>query len=364
VAGDPFDGPCSFPPSWWVSQGGHGGLPSRTCDGPADNCPADPNKTEPGVCGCGTPDSNADGDGALDCQESCDTDPAKTAPGICGCGVSDVNSDGDGLVDCQESCDLDPAKTAPGICGCGVPDTNTDGDALADCQESCDLDPGKSEPGVCGCGVADADGDGDAALDCVETCDADPLKLAPGVCGCGVSDADGDGDGALDCVESCDADPWKVEPLVCGCGIPEEDITGDGVPDCTVCADAFVEWPETCDDGDGCDALCQREQLALILPRPAVAGAPNTFTVRSVPPGDGVVLLASAQLGSTAMPGCPGLRVPLARPVLVGTTRGDATGAAAITLPVPARVSGLTFAMIAVDTTACTVSPIGSLSFQ
>ncbi len=28
---DPFDGACSGPPSYWVSQGPHGGLPSRSC---------------------------------------------------------------------------------------------------------------------------------------------------------------------------------------------------------------------------------------------------------------------------------------------------------------------------------------------
>ena len=31
VAEDPFDGPCSAPPSYWVSQGSHGGRPSRSC---------------------------------------------------------------------------------------------------------------------------------------------------------------------------------------------------------------------------------------------------------------------------------------------------------------------------------------------
>ncbi len=100
-------------------------------------CDTDPGKTAPGVCGCGTADSNADGDGLLDCQETCDTDPLKTAPGICGCNVSDVNTDGDGLADCQETCDTDPLKTAPGVCGCNVSDADTDADGVAECIDVC-----------------------------------------------------------------------------------------------------------------------------------------------------------------------------------------------------------------------------------
>ena len=35
----------------------------------ADCCPNDPKKTDPGVCGCGTPDSDADFDGLVDCGD-------------------------------------------------------------------------------------------------------------------------------------------------------------------------------------------------------------------------------------------------------------------------------------------------------
>lgn len=38
VAADPFDGPCSFPPSWWVAQGVYADLPDLTCD-TYDTCP-------------------------------------------------------------------------------------------------------------------------------------------------------------------------------------------------------------------------------------------------------------------------------------------------------------------------------------
>ncbi len=41
----------------------------------ADNCPADPNKTDPGICGCGVSDSDSDGDGILDCFDDQNSGP-------------------------------------------------------------------------------------------------------------------------------------------------------------------------------------------------------------------------------------------------------------------------------------------------
>ena len=42
---------------------------------PADQCPADPNKTVPGVCGCGVPDTDTDGDTVADCVDNCPSTP-------------------------------------------------------------------------------------------------------------------------------------------------------------------------------------------------------------------------------------------------------------------------------------------------
>jgi len=97
-----------------------------------DECPNDPDKTEPGVCGCGTPDIDNDGDGTLDCKDGCSNDAGKIAPGVCGCGVSDNDTDTDGTPDCIDNCPNDPDKTESGICGCGISDEGPEGCGFVD----------------------------------------------------------------------------------------------------------------------------------------------------------------------------------------------------------------------------------------
>ncbi|MFP8871298.1 MAG: right-handed parallel beta-helix repeat-containing protein, partial [Myxococcota bacterium] len=56
--------------------------------------------------------SDSDGDGTEDCVDGCPDDPNKTEPGVCGCGVPDTgDSDGDGIPDC-----IDPCPTWPYDC--------------------------------------------------------------------------------------------------------------------------------------------------------------------------------------------------------------------------------------------------------
>jgi hypothetical protein len=121
-----------------------------------DNCPNDPNKIEPGICGCGVSDIDTDSDGTLNCNENCPNDPNKTQPGICGCGIADTDSDGDGIPDCNDDCDnlID-----------------SDGDGTSDCDDLCPNDPNKTQPGTCGCSIADKDSDGDGTLDCEDAND-------------------------------------------------------------------------------------------------------------------------------------------------------------------------------------------------
>ena len=59
---------------------------------PADNCPTDPNKLEPGLCGCGVADTDTDGDGATDCVDPCPSDNPN-------------DTDLDGVCQSQDQCD-------------------------------------------------------------------------------------------------------------------------------------------------------------------------------------------------------------------------------------------------------------------
>ena len=248
-----------------------------------DECPDDPFKTRPGICGCDISDTlDSDGDGTLDCSDACPEDPNKTDPGTCGCGVADSDSDEDGTLNCNDACPYDANKAEDaGDCGCGVADAHSDDDDIPDCSDACPLDPGKTDPGICGCGIPDVDLDENGTLDCIDACPEpcadqcpdddktepgtcgcdnaegctdqcpdDLNKTAPGLCGCGVVDTDSDADGIPDCYDSCDdstnldgdsksdcddmcdTDDQKIVPGVCGCNIADEDLDGDGVMDC------------------------------------------------------------------------------------------------------------------------------------
>lgn len=89
-----------------------------------DQCPTDPDKLEPGACGCGTPDVDRDGDGTPDCNDDCPDDPLKTDPGDCGCGTLDTDSDEDGVPDCTDN--------QGGPSGGGQADTGGGGDGNTD----------------------------------------------------------------------------------------------------------------------------------------------------------------------------------------------------------------------------------------
>ena len=257
-----------------------------------DGCPNDPNKIEPGNCGCGKSedtvsiggqlyclypknnDKDSDRDGVVDEDDGCPNKSFKYEPGLCGCEGYDLDQDNDGIVDtCRtddessayiekedgskikfpDQCPDDSNKTKPGMCGCGVEDIDQDGDGFIDgCGEGgeikifpdrCPDDPQKQNPGICGCDIPDDDEDEDGAFFCGENhpnttdhCPDDSDKTEPGICGCGKVDdeLDTDGDGTPDCIDNCPNDEGKTEPGICGCGKVENelDTDGDGTPDC------------------------------------------------------------------------------------------------------------------------------------
>jgi predicted outer membrane repeat protein len=98
-----------------------------------DNCISD-------VC-------DTDLDGTPDCIDNCPDDPGKVEPGVCGCGVAETDTDEDGTVDCIDDCPDDPEKTEPGDCGCGFAETDTDGDGTPDCNDDCVTWPGDCSDG-------------------------------------------------------------------------------------------------------------------------------------------------------------------------------------------------------------------------
>jgi len=225
-----------------------------------DECPTDPNKIIIGFCGCFFPEGDTDNDGTPDCADGCPNDINKVAPGICGCGTSDIDADTDGTPDCNDQCPNDPNKILPGLCGCGNIDTDSDGDGFPDCFDLCPNDPGKTAPGTCGCGTADTDSDSDGVPNCFDLCPNDPNKVAPGICGCGTPNTDSDNDGFPNCIDGCPFNPLKTSPGQCGCGIIDIDNDSDGTSDCNdLCpfdANKIVPGfcgcnnPETDSDGD------------------------------------------------------------------------------------------------------------------
>lgn len=90
-------------------------------------------------CGnCYSPD-DTDRDTFPDCIDDCEYDPNKTTPGACECGFPDTDRDGDGVVDCSggagglDDCPDEPNKTSPGQCGCpGTPGSRAVGTRCTD----------------------------------------------------------------------------------------------------------------------------------------------------------------------------------------------------------------------------------------
>ena len=116
---------------------------------PCDACPSDPGNDADGdgVCGdvdiCpafndpadadadGTPDgcdacpndpaNDADADGVCGDVDACPNDPAKVAAGACGCGVPDTDANGNGIADCLDTAAPPPPPQGQPACGTCAP---------------------------------------------------------------------------------------------------------------------------------------------------------------------------------------------------------------------------------------------------
>ena len=53
---------------------------------------------------------DTDEDGIMDSHDGCPSDPEKSAPGICGCGIPDKDTDSDGVPDCRDAFPLDSSE--------------------------------------------------------------------------------------------------------------------------------------------------------------------------------------------------------------------------------------------------------------
>lgn len=166
---------------------------------PIDECPDDPAKTAAGVCGCGVPDDDADGDGVADCIDNCE--------GVRNAGQLDRDEDGFG--DECDVCPDDPAETQ----------LDTDGDGVGNACDNCPAAVNEDQ----------ADSDGDGLGDVCDGCPNDAAKASPGICGCGVADIDNDGDGVLDCNDACPGTQAGVSVGADGC--EDAPPSGQPVPD-------------------------------------------------------------------------------------------------------------------------------------
>jgi RHS repeat-associated protein len=95
------------------------------CESGTDVCPSDPQKVEPGACGCGVADTDSDHDGVPDCEDRCPNDATKVSPGDCGC----ANAPKPAGTACDDGlCAANATCNGAGICGnpqsCPRPDSD------------------------------------------------------------------------------------------------------------------------------------------------------------------------------------------------------------------------------------------------
>ncbi len=203
--------------------------------GVGDGCPDDPDKAEPGACGCGVPDTDSDGDGVPDCNDGCVDNLELDSDGDGVGDVCDPDDDNDGVVDAADNCALtansDQADNeSDGIGDVCDPDDDNDGipdDAPDNCPFTANSDQADFDMDSLG-DVCDGDADGDLVDDTLDICPFDPDP--------GQEDTDGDLEG-----DACDADD-------------DNDGVFDVDDNCTTLVNADQTDTDGDNLGDACDA--------------------------------------------------------------------------------------------------------------
>lgn len=102
----------------------------------------------------------------------------------------------------------------------------------------------------------------------------------------------------------------------------------------------------------------ERDALLLTPLSPGITGTVNDALVLNGTPGETVFVGFGFAPGNTAVPGCPGLSVPIFAPTIVSTPTAGPDGVALAAGFVPQTASGATVRVAAVDLSTCRASNV------
>jgi hypothetical protein len=241
-------------------------------DGVSDQCPDDPDKIEPGACGCGVPDSDADGDGVPDCNDGC-VDNLEFDNDGDGIGdICDPDDDNDGVVDTADNCTLtaNADQTDTELDGIGDvcdPDDDNDGvsdDAPDNCPFTANSDQADFDMDSLG-DACDGDVDGDLVDDGLDICPFDPdpgQENTDGDLEGDACDEDDDNDGVLDVDDNCmtlvngDQTDTDSDHLGDAC---DADDDGDDIDDIADNCPLAANLDQLDNDTDGVGDVCDTD---------------------------------------------------------------------------------------------------------
>lgn len=100
------------------------------------------------------------------------------------------------------------------------------------------------------------------------------------------------------------------------------------------------------------------EQLTILGLRGDGAGSTNELIAVSATPGSRIYFAVGFAQGSRALPGCPGVRIGLSAPRVVGSSLATANREARVSIFVPGGAAGRTIYLQAIDPAHCEVSNV------